>query len=573
MKYLVYFSRFKKCLYLVIFGLLAIGLSFLLSISLTIAQEIPLHPVRVYRIGDWVTYKNCNYPTSLTKGPEYVYFGTSGGVIPYHHYGRYWQEPYTVSDGMAGDFVTAVLYDENTNYLWAAHEDGLSYLTPNADRWINISNEDLHLPEYTPINRLGSDRNSIWVMAAGGFLFTVNKIVGFFQSMEPDVSDDVIWSLSSFDLLPRFSDYVIDGQYEFMKRGSIMGYEFREFPISVFLVDESLDIYGGAWGLGLLEGDENIRRLKIHSFGPLQNHLNALVFSENALWVGSNKSNSNPVFDRSGISKFYLSDGSWEYFENRFIHNLATDEIQDIAYMNNNLWVGTTEGVTIFNTKRNTWKRISDSKGLRDNFITTIAVEDSIAWIGTPLGLNVITIPDFDVRTVNLSSRLLMKIYKIAIGPERVWVATDNGLYAILKSTHMVEHYDVFGDRIPLNETVVSAYTAIATSDSVVVFGRSQGLIKFSIPTGEWKYLPQIGILNEVFLYDIALSGEYLWLGTSGGAILVRLSDFYFERYTTMDGLAGNSIYKIVVDGDWVWFATDQGLTKYHWRLYASANK
>ena len=546
----------------------------LLLLNVSFAQNVPINPVRIYKMGDWVTFKNCNYPTSLTEGVEYNYFGTSGGVIPYQRYGRYWEEPYTVSDGMAGDFVTAVLYDRSTNYLWAAHEKGLSYLTPAAYQWMNISKVDIHLPEHNPIDRLGTDGTSIWVQAPGGFLFTVNKILGFFQSMETTIPDNVVWSPNSFDPLPSFPDYIIDSNYQFENRGLIIDNEFREFPISVFITDKSRDVYGGVWGLGLIEGDNNVRRLRIHPFGPMQNHINALAISNNALWMGGEFKDSNPVFDKSGLSKFYFSDGTWEYFEDDFIHELNTDQIFDLAYKNNHLWIGTNQGLAIYNVKKNRWRGLSISKGLSDEIITSIALEDSIAWIGTPLGLNIISIHDLRVKQVNLHPEgYLIKIHKISIGPEQVWISTDNGLYAVDKATHIVKHYDMFGNEISLKQTVAFIYNAIAVSDSILIFERYRGLIKYLVLNREWELLPEFGLSNEVYIYDMAIDDGYLWIGTSGGAVLVRLADFYTEHYTKADGLAGNQVYKVIVDGDRVWFATDYGLTKYQWRQYASEDK
>jgi len=65
------------------------------------------------------------------------------------------------------------------------------------------------------------------------------------------------------------------------------------------------------------------------------------------------------------------------------------------------------------------------------------------------------------------------------------------------------------------------------------------------------------------------MSNDYLWIGTSEGVFLYRLRDYYTEQYSRIDGLASNNVYKILIDGDQVWFATDQGLTKYQWRKYA----
>ena len=56
---------------------LPIKLIILFLLAYQIFGEVNRQPVRIYELGDWITYKNCNYPTSLSLGHEYVYFGTS----------------------------------------------------------------------------------------------------------------------------------------------------------------------------------------------------------------------------------------------------------------------------------------------------------------------------------------------------------------------------------------------------------------------------------------------------------------------------------------------------------------
>jgi len=198
-------------------------------------------PVREYELGDWLSYKNCNYPTSIADGDEFVFFGTSGGILPYHKYGRYWDAPYTTSDGLADDSITAVVFDPVTRYLWAAHRKGISYLTPAALKWIN-RDYNIHLPASNPVNRIGVNSMAVWSMAPGGFIITNNKILGYDQGLVKHAPEDIRWGLNQDDPLPAFGIYFLDDGYQFTHDGVIIDQEFRRFPVTLFSQDINRDI-------------------------------------------------------------------------------------------------------------------------------------------------------------------------------------------------------------------------------------------------------------------------------------------------------------------------------------------
>ncbi len=540
----------------------------LLVISSGAAQFIDERPVRVYELWDWVTYKYSNHPTSLSEGIEFVYIGTSGGIYAVHKYGNYWTEPHSVSNGLSDDFITAVLYDETTNYLWAAHRAGLSYLAPTAQFWINIPKTTLNLPQMNEITRLGTDGNAIWVEADGGYLFTVSKIMGYYQASHASAPGNVNWQVTAVST-PDMRGFTIDQNYFVDGRGLILDSELREYKVNLYYSDQSNDIFGGIDGLGLFEGDENIKILRLRQFGPLQNFINAAAYGDGRIWMAGTQ--ADPTYGKVGISCVIPTDNQWNYFEDVLINELATYEVNDLAYANHRLWIGTNQGLSIYDQKKDRWKRLSMSNGLPDEIITTVALEDTIAWIGTPRGLCLVSMPQYQVRRIRLSPRQnILRIAKIAIDSRKIWIGTDNGLYSIDKFNRNIEHYDMFGQKIGLDDAVAAEYTAIGVGDSVVVFGRYHELLRYSKNSAAWSNIPLSSELNDADFFDIAIRGKYMWLGTSRGAHLIRLDDYYCEHYSTADGLAGNVVFKTIIDDERVWFATDAGLTKYNWSKYVT---
>jgi len=543
-------------------------LSVFLMIQLFICSSLTAQ-VRIYDLEDWISYKNCNYPTSLSVGNEYIYFGTSGGVVPYHKFNRFFDAPYTVSDGLPEDFITAVLFDTQTNYIWTAHDAGISYLSPTDETWQTTSTRSI-LPVNNPVNRLGMNNNYIWAVAPGDYVFKIDKTTGVIlrQTGTDQLPDNIHWAQTAQDPLPALGDYFANSPYRYENSGVIIDQELREYAISLFHIDKNRNIYGGVWGLGLLEGDAHVNQFNVHSYGPLQNSINALALVDNSLWMGGTQNNSNPLFDRQGISIFFPREQNWKYKESRFIYELASHQITDLAHANDRIWVGTTQGLSVFHRDKKTWERLTVHDGLSDEVVLTVALEDTIAWIGTRLGLSKVFIPPFKAKRFNLTAdRIHHRINKAFTGQKYIWLATENGLYAIHRTTQKISHFDLNGSKIKPSEAVAAEYYAIGGSDSLIVFQGYNSFLKYHIRTERFQSLPDLPVMTNIF--DITVVDDYLWVATAQGAYLVRLADFYQEHYTMEDGLAGNTVFKIIPDGDFVWFATDQGLTQYHWRKYA----
>jgi len=542
----------------------------LVFLSFTIVlnfAENDKQPVRIYDLNDWMSFKNCNHPTSLTIGKDFVYFGTTGGIVGYNRYTNKFTEPYSVSDGLIDDNIRAVYYDQRTDYLWAAHSGGISYLTPTADSWEFVSAEDVMSPS-NPVTRIGVYQDNIWALAPGGYIFKISRIPGQLSYVpETDISAlKVDWNISYNDPLPNINNYFLHpNRYEIIDDNKIIGPELREFDISLFHTNVRKNIYGGAWGLGFLIGDSNIQSLTIYPYGPLNNSINAMAKIENGFCLAGSQTGQDE--GRRGITFFYPSELEWDYVEPQYILNFPTRIIHEVAYKDRKLWYATDQGVLVKSQKNGEYTQLTVQDGLADEFIYTVDLEDSLAWAGSKFGLNLIYTDNYTTKRVYLSpDKFNMKVLKVEIGPQKVWIGTDNGLYSVNRDDHMVYHYDIFGDKIELKQPVVASYHAVAASDSVVVAHGRNSFLKYNRNSQKWSQLAELP--DAGIVYDMAIYENYLWVGTNSGAYLINLDNNYREHYTRVDGLAGMRVFRIIVEEEDVWFGTDKGLTKYYWKKY-----
>ena len=75
------------------------------------------------------------------------------------------------------------------------------------------------------------------------------------------------------------------------------------------------------------------------------------------------------------------------------------------------------------------------------------------------------------------------------------------------------------------------------------------------LPDGNWAAISSMATVNE-----IVRTGDIIWAATNGGVLQYSLDSRAYERFTRVDGLAGNRVLSAVADSeDNLWFGTGGG--------------
>ncbi|RLA93318.1 MAG: hypothetical protein DRG83_21165, partial [Deltaproteobacteria bacterium] len=101
-----------------------------------------------------------------------------------------------------------------------------------------------------------------------------------------------------------------------------------------------------------------------------------------------------------------------------------------------------------------------------------------------------------------------------------------------------------------------------------IIFNKRNSLCQYDFRNGELLELSDIAEIKNKYIFDIKSNGNYICVGTNDGAFLIRINDGYYEHLTMADGLGGIAVYEVDFYKDYLWFATDGGLTKFRWRKY-----
>jgi ligand-binding sensor domain-containing protein/signal transduction histidine kinase len=280
-----------------------------------------------------------------------------------------------------------------------------------------------------------------------------------------------------------------------------------------------------------------------------------------------------------------------------------------LPLQNSELWIGTANGVLLWNGKELSPAGVPSSL-LRLDVLSILRDRDSNIWIGTSRGLfrynaNGLSLVStyepsgpvtalFEDREGNIwfgGTRGLERLRDSAFvtyslpnlksqstGPlhvdsrGRAWVAPIQGGLRWLKGE---ESGAVTADGIA-NDVVYSIAGIDAGIDGDDIWaGRQRGGLTYLRYSGNSvhakTYTQQDGLVqNSVFAVYERKDGS-VWAGTLSGGVS-ELKDGHFTNYTTADGLASNTVSAIAegTDGK-MWFATPKGLSEFSkkgWRSY-----
>ncbi|MDM7925248.1 MAG: hypothetical protein QUS35_04430, partial [bacterium] len=109
-----------------------------------------------YRNGDWTTWTMTRFAASLDLDERMVYAATTGGISRYDYYANEWALPITEADGLTGHAVSAIAYDPNSGYLWAATEKGVNARMPGSEAWRFLDHE------LGPVAEIGIGDRFVW---------------------------------------------------------------------------------------------------------------------------------------------------------------------------------------------------------------------------------------------------------------------------------------------------------------------------------------------------------------------------------------------------------------------------
>ena len=293
------------------------------------------------------------------------------------------------------------------------------------------------------------------------------------------------------------------------------------------------------------------------------------------LWFGSETSGLfryDPRTDQLKIFRYQEANAK----------RILSDWIRDIyVYDKNQIWIGTRNGLSIFDTQTERFTNYTHSAvnphSLSDNTIWSFMHDDASGiWIGTFAGGLNIYYPS-NANFNNIGERIgdrigLSHLVVNAISEDRnggLWLGTyGGGINYLDRSTGAYRYYDIRNDQ---KQTRNGVKSLAEDADGNLWVGTLDGLCHFNKTTSKirfFKFAVSQGKFSENLINSIVPESEGVWVGTNGGGMRYLKPD---GSYTTFvhspkdkTSISDNFVVSLIKDAqNNLWIGTQNGLNYY----------
>ncbi|WP_295768955.1 two-component regulator propeller domain-containing protein [uncultured Mucilaginibacter sp.] len=253
--------------------------------------------------------------------------------------------------------------------------------------------------------------------------------------------------------------------------------------------------------------------------------------------------------------------------------------IYTIYEAGNNLWVGTANGLRLFDILQKKWlnSNINDSKANKSAVYAINEDRNNNLWLGTSTGLNSLAINDGKITTYTVepdknSENKTNPVYSIAQSGSILWLGTNTTLQTFdIKKREFIKLPIKTSDGSNMPNDAVYSLLSDATG-TLWIGTSSQGILKYNknITIVEWFKAANYSLPSaQNIIRSMAEDGNgNLYLATDDGLDYVDQSGKLIKHYhhlSNSNSLSSNYTTDVLVskDGNTVWIGTsNNGLDK-----------
>lgn len=460
---------------------------------------------------DWVSYTKTRFVTSVALGWSDVYFGTLGGITRYDGFERKWKDPITTSDGLATNQILQLAVSEGDEVIWVQTPVGIYSYNPLFQDWSYENEFPSHLA-HSDLERYKDLRS---FLLEPGYLFSD-------QMGRPYV------------VAPHFRDYRIEDAVE----------------------DQWSHLWVATYGLGAIDIDLRSGYANLLNYGLFYENTNAICIDNDTIWFGgesvSGYENAITLWDRR--------NDTWGYHEALYNDWISSDNVYDIVADEWNVFFGTDYGVVRYDKIDGRFHSYTPGLGLRSSEIHSLLLEDSLLFMGGEGTVDVLLIPKDSVFSIRPPLVPSSTVYHMSHIGSNVWMCTEHGLFRFNEKTLGWSRFDV-----PNGDLGSQVWQSVEGNSGEVWFAGMYGVYHLDSNLKVIESFQSAHDLRNKTPHRIALTETLLWIGTDNGVLRYdRVNKLWVEYYTDQ-GLIDNYINDMKLEGDHIWFATPEGVTRFYW--------
>lgn len=539
-----------------------------------------------------------NYISSLVEDMQHnIWVGTFGGLKKLNKTTQKIEDIVSLYPlkGLGTIAVFSSFVDKDNN-IWVGTKAGLQLFNPKQNKLGElpaIFQKDLEINTAKVLVTKQDKLGTLWfgTETSGAFYYNKakNQIKKYVSSDSNDntiasnwIKDILIYDDTHYWFATRYGISILDtktDKFSTYRHDPLNTNSLNDDAVWSFLKDKASCVWIGTFAGGInfyYRGNSNFQNIGESIGNKLGlNHLLVNAISEEkdgSLWVGSFGGGLNHLYRKGKNSEYFslVSD------KKRYLR----DDLKTIADDGKgNLWVGSLDGLSIFNKATKEFRYftfpVQDGR-LSENLVNAIITDDSGAWIGTNGGgLRYVLLdgsskfyyrkkPNFNLK--NLVAINKEKLTQIQASYTRI----PNGFFIDPK----LNDPSYLNDPRYLIDNFVTAL--IKDEKENLWVGTQNGLNYYDTKTAQFTRLyrkvrnSKYPLNNSNVTTLLIDSKKRLWVGTEGGGLN------YFDRSTQRFypinknvGLNDDVIHSIVEDANSnLWISTDFGLYKLKFKQF-----
>ncbi len=527
-----------------------------------------------------------------------IWFGTNNGGVSKYDGNKFVN--YTENDSLVNNVVFSICETKNGNILFGTN-GGLSIL--NGKKWTNFTEKNglIHNRVYKVLE---DNSGTIWVGTGKGVCqLKNNKIIPF--TTDSLLNQARVFTIYADKANNIYFGTILNGVIKYNTSSKKFTYYSAFLGLQdnfVRSINEDLqgNIYIGTnSGINKITLDGALGKVKI----PGQENVaftSITTDNKNNLWLGT----SEGIYKYNGfIFRKYTS-------KNGLASNILMCGLQD---REGNFWFGTDGfGVSKFtgeafvsysskdslpgdyikcifqDSKKNVWMGVKDfgvvcivkgkiinyrlnvkdvANSLADNDVQTI-IEDKKGniYFGTKAGLSVFDGKKFHnySKKDGLPENNILSTY---IDKENVmWIGTADGLCSFKNNKFEIVR---FATNVQSPGKALPIYNIFVDRNNSFWLASENGVIKYSGNTFQ-KFNKSNGFTSKRVISTLQDRSGHLWFGTDEGVFSYNYTSF--ENINVNNGLAANKVYLMLLNKDFLWVGTNNGIDKIDLQQLHSSN-
>lgn len=288
--------------------------------------------------------------------------------------------------------------------------------------------------------------------------------------------------------------------------------------------------------------------------GPIERYLDGiavtsvLIDNENGIW-----------FTTIGSGVYYLPSKAFNSYT--ISDGLSGKNIKTVAVFKNKIFLGAEDNYLLDVIENKMVNNISELKKYKNKIRILSTYKDSILWLGTEKYLHTYDGKKF-TKIVNNHDKFIKQIASknLAFSIKDIYpLSASEVMLAQMRSLAIIRNGKVNYDSY-MDDTIALRIESIAReTDSSFLLGTFNGLWRL---TGtKFKQLGKSDNLLGKRITDIVAiqGGKGYILGTKGSGLVININDSIYQ-INQSNGLSSNSVTSLLVNGNELWAATNNGL-------------